>query len=60
MKQNRIDHEEEIKMNQRERMLSELPYKAWEDGLEEERKEAENRFTAITICLRRRKRRKMR
>ena len=24
-------------MNQRERMLSELPYKAWEDGLEEER-----------------------
>ena len=30
-------------MNQRERMLSELPYKAWEDGLEEERKESRKR-----------------
>lgn len=27
-------------MNQRERMLKELPYKAWMDGLEEERKES--------------------
>ena len=30
-------------MNQRERMLSELPYKAWLDGLEEERKESRKR-----------------
>lgn len=30
-------------MNQRERMLSELPYKAWQDGLEEERKESRKR-----------------
>lgn len=26
-------------MNQKERMLNELPYKAWLDGLEEERTE---------------------
>ena len=26
-------------MNQKERMLNELPYQAWKDGLSEERKE---------------------
>ena len=30
---------QEIKMNQKERMLAELPYKAWMDGLSEERLE---------------------
>lgn len=41
-------------MNQKERMLAGLPYKAWLDGLSEERMENKKGYTAITACPRNR------
>lgn len=37
-------------MNQKERMLSGLPYKAWMDGLEEERTEARLKVYEYNLC----------
>ena len=37
-------------MNQKERMLSGLPYKAWKDGLEEERISAKLKVHEYNIC----------
>ncbi len=37
-------------MNQKERMLNELPYKAWMDGLEEERTENRMRIYEFNSC----------
>jgi maltose O-acetyltransferase len=38
------------KMNQRDRMLNELPYKAWLDGLEEERLETRKKIYEYNTC----------
>lgn len=37
-------------MNQKERMLAELPYKAWMDGLAEERMENKRRIYEFNLC----------
>lgn len=37
-------------MNQKERMLKELPYKAWLDGLEEERTEVRKKVYDYNLC----------
>ena len=37
-------------MNQRERMLSGLPYKAWLDGLEEDRQACKQKSMILISC----------
>lgn len=37
-------------MNQRERMLSGLPYKAWLDGLEEDRQACKQKIYVLISC----------
>lgn len=45
-------------MNHKERMLANLPYKSWLDGLEEERLECKKRFTSTTTFRRKIKKKK--
>ncbi|HCM17569.1 MAG TPA: galactoside O-acetyltransferase, partial [Firmicutes bacterium] len=37
-------------MNERERMLAELPYRAWMDGLAEERLQTKKKIYQFNLC----------